>query len=419
MRYQQEIEHFSRDGVLLSRAVASIAFLLFQCTLPSAHAADWELLPRISVGAFTDDNYTMNRGSEEPVDIVGAQGSVEFPLRATTQLTTFTIAPQLDSTYVPDDDQWNSTDGFLRLDWKHTRQRFAAGLRADYADETTVHSELPSSDVNGDLGEPAEGDSGIVTVDNRRQQLRVKPSVSFAITQRSTLVADAGYDGVDYDQQNPGGNVGFSESNVSLGYGFNFSPTSSLVARGMASRYERDSDSVETDSYSVLIEWHRRVSDISRWYLRAGASEVDVPESLQTPGGSTSETGFEGGIGADWAFQVTKLFIDATASVEPNSSGRLIEREQFRLRLMRQFGPRSSGFLGARASRDRALSEDLGTFRDRDYATGTLGFEWRMSREFSLIGQYDIRWQEFEDDPSDATSNAFLLSIAYERRRGD
>jgi hypothetical protein len=156
---------------------------------------------------------------------------------------------------------------------------------------------------------------------------------------------------------------------------------------------------------------------VSRWYVRVGAEEVDVPASLQATSASSSETGFEGGVGADWTFQVTRLFIDVTASVEPNGSGNIIEREQLRLRLTRQFGPRSTGWINARASRDTALREDLVTFRDRDYAAGTLGFEWRLAREFSVVAEYDFRWQEREGEPSDATSNAFLLSIVYQRHR--
>ena len=132
---------------------------------------------------------------------------------------------------------------------------------------------------------------------------------------------------------------------------------------------------------------------------------------------SGSETGFEGGIGADWTFQVTRLFIDATASVEPNASGRIIQREQLRLRLERQFGPRTNGWVGARYQRDTALTEDINAFNDRDYATGTLGLEWRMTRDFSLVGQYDARWQEFENDTSDRTGNAFQLSVVYQWRR--
>ena len=171
-----------------------------------------------------------------------------------------------------------------------------------------------------------------------------------------------------------------------LGLAFATSSTSTLGARVIASNYERNIDSAETDSLGVQFDWTSRLSDSTQWYVRVGAKEVDVPSNLQGATDSGSETGFEGGIGADWTFQVTRLFIDATASVEPNASGRIIQRDQLRFRLERQFGPRTNGWVGARYQRDTALTEDIDAFNDRDYATGTLGFEWRMTRDFSLRG---------------------------------
>jgi hypothetical protein len=419
MTRQRDDNHSVHNGTATTRLAAVTMCVSLGCVTSAAHAANWEFLPRISVGAFTDDNYAMAPSTEPQIDVVGAQIDADFALRASTQLTEFALIPRLESTVIPDDEEWESNDYYLGLDWSHRQQRFTAALRADYSDETTVKSELPSSEDDGDLGDPDQGDAGFITVDNRRQRSRVRPRATFAITERSELLADLGYADADYDRVDPGTTEGYSETDASLGYAFRVSRTSTLSIRGLASRYERKEDSVETDSYGIRAEWTSRPSEVSRWYMRVGAEEVDVPESLQTTAASTTETGFEGGVGADWKFQVTKLFIDATASVEPNSSGRLIERETLRVKLTRQFGPRSYGWIRARATRDTALRDDLDTFRDRDYATGTLGFEWRLTREFSLIGEYDFKWQEREDDLSDATSNAFLLSIVYERRRAE
>ena len=46
-----------------------------------------------------------------------------------------------------------------------------------------------------------------------------------------------------------------------------------------------------------------------------------------------------------------------------------------------------------------------------------MGFEWRWLRQWSLIGSYNYRWQEYEDEPSDADSSAFLIGIVYEPKR--
>ena len=410
-------DHFTRDVVTSKGRMFGIAALSLFGVSPASFAADWEVLPEIAVGAYVNDNYTLAPDNVDPVEVEGAQIRAELGLQSTTELTEFSLRPAIESTIFPNDEEWESNDYYLRLDWKHERQRFLAGLRADYSDETTVKSELPASQDDGGLGDPDGGDDGIVSVDNKRRKVQVRPRVSFELTERSTLLADIGYTDADFDQESATGTTGYQNISGALGFAFATSPTSTLSARAIASNYERNIDSVETDSLGVQLDWTSRLSDSAQWYVRVGAKEVDVPPELQGTTGSDSETGFEGGIGADWTFEVTHLFVDATASVEPNASGRIIQREQLRLRLLRQFGPRTNGWVGARYQRDRALADDIPGFRDRDYAIGTLGFEWRMTRDFSLVGQYDARWQEFEDNPSDASGNAFQLSVVYQWRR--
>ena len=58
-----------------------------------------------------------------------------------------------------------------------------------------------------------------------------------------------------------------------------------------------------------------------------------------------------------------------------------------------------------------------GTYPTRKYAIGELGFEWRWLRQWSLIGSYNYRWQEFEDEPANADSNNVLIGIVYEPKR--
>jgi hypothetical protein len=414
MKYH-EFDRLGRKAVMQKLPTLGVAALSLASICPVAMAADWEVLPRVMVGAYMNDNYTLQPDTVTPVEVEGAQIHAELGLHANTQLTTFSLTPAIESMIFPDDEDWDSDDYYLRLDWKHERQRFLAGLRADYSDETTVKSELPSSQDDGDLGEPDEGDSGIVTFDDKRQKLRIRPRVSFVLTERSTLLADVAYTDAEYDQESATGNSGYESISPALGLAFATSPTSTLTARAIASNYERNVDSVETDSYGVQLDWNSRLSDITQWYVRVGAEQVDVPSTV--PGTTDSKTGFEGGIGANWTYEVTRLFVDATASVEPNASGRVIQRNQLRLNVQRDFGPRTTGWVGFRYQTDDAISEDAASFRGRDYAIGTLGLEWRFTRDFSLVGQYDARWQEFEDDPSDSTGNAFQLSVVYQWRR--
>ena len=66
-------------------------------------------------------------------------------------------------------------------------------------------------------------------------------------------------------------------------------------------------------------------------------------------------------------------------------------------------------------SRDEEIED--GTYPTREYAIGEVGFEWRWQRTLSLIGSYNYRWQEYEDEPSDRDASGFLIGIVYEPKR--
>src|SRR5688572_31212127 len=198
----------TREVVTSKGRTFAIAALSLFCVSPAAIAADWEVLPRVAVGAYVNDNYTLAQDTVDPVEVEGAQIRAELGLRAATELSEFSLRPAIESTIFPNDEEWESNDYYLRLDWKHERQRFLAGLRADYSDETTVKSELPSSQDDGGLGDPDGGDDGIVSVDNKRRKVQVRPRVSFELTERSSLLADVGYTNADYDQESASGTSG-------------------------------------------------------------------------------------------------------------------------------------------------------------------------------------------------------------------
>ena len=89
---------------------------------------------------------------------------------------------------------------------------------------------------------------------------------------------------------------------------------------------------------------------------------------------------------------MTEIFVDLTRDVAPTAQGYAVNRDQLRLRLSRRVTPRFAAFLGARAIHESplpGLSPPRGYSAQRyDYAT--LGFEWRVGREFSVIAEYSF-----------------------------
>ena len=100
------------------------------------------------------------------------------------------------------------------------------------------------------------------------------------------------------------------------------------------------------------------------------------------------------------------------------AAGTVVERHQLRLRIDHDVSPRFSLLFGRARRCDEDIDDD-GDYPDREYATADAGFEWRWQRFFAFTAKYKYQWQEYADEPSDASSNGFLIGVVYEPKRRD
>jgi hypothetical protein len=316
------------------------------------------------------------------------------------------VTPRIRSTYFPDEKDEDSNDYFLGAEFSDITPRSRARIIADWSQQDVVHSELPSADVSTDLGEPDTLGAGRIVERNRRDLYRFLPSYSYDFTQRYRMELTANYTEAEYENVSVNGQQDYRQYGATGGLGLLTSQRSSLMFRLLASRYDTVSDA---DAFGGEVEWGRDFTETSRMYVRVGAQQTE-------PERGESDTNFIGGVGGRWNSQRNRLFLDLTRSINATSSGTVVERHQLRFRLEHDVSPTVAVLLGARAFRDEAI-EQVGTYPTRQYATAQTGVEWRWNRSLSLSATYDYIWQEYDDEPSDASSNAFLISLIYEPKR--
>lgn len=382
---------------------------------PPALAQDWQFNPKVELGYLYDDNYRLNL-PEGANEVSGGKLDAQAEMRAEGQLTTFSFVPRVHSTYFPDDPDEDSNDYFGRIDLERRGQRLELGIRADYSQETVASSEQPTSDLDSGLGEAGGADAGIVTVRNRRDLARLRPTLEYEFTPRHRLEVDADLLDVAFDQQLPGAQVDYRNFGGSIGYAFAFSQRSTLTVRGLASRYDVDIEANSADAFGLEAEWSTSSSEVMQAFVRAGAQQTRFDADPLTGAAGEDDTSYLAGGGVRWSVKLTEVFFDATHSVGPTGSGFVVERDQLRLRLTHLFSPRFSMFTGVRGIQDQAV-ESGALYRTRQYATGDLGFEWRVLQQLSVVAAVDYTWQEFEGDTKDATSSGAALSFIYEPRR--
>lgn len=383
------------------------AFLTFVLLTTSASAANWEFAPRIEGGYKYDDNYRLDLPGSE-IDVSGAEADARFTLRTLDPRTNFEITPRVRATYFPNEGEEDSTDYFLGGSVDDVTPRRRTGVRADFSHEDVVRSELPDTEFEGGLGDPQAGDSGRTIERNKRDLIRVSPYFSYEFSERYRAEFNAHYLQADFDRQFVDSQQDFSEFGVSAGFGYRTSELSSLTLRALASEYETTFD---TQAYGAEVEWRTNFSPTAEMYVSLGAQQTE-------PDNDDGQTNVIAGVGGRWTSQRNALFLDFTRTVGVVSAGTIVERHQLRMRIDHDVSPRLSLLLGARVSRDEDLAED-GGYPTREYATAEAGVEWRWQRFIALRATYNYRWQEYADEPSDASANGFLIGVVYEPKRRD
>jgi hypothetical protein len=378
----------------------------------AANAADWSFDPRITAGPDYDDNNRLTSVPGEEVEVFGAAVDADVTITAATPRTTFSIFPRVKATFYPGESDEQTDSEYLLLDYEFRGERYDGLFDADISRRETLGRYLPD-DFDDDLGTPGDGDDlGNSPERNVQKRFDVSPSIGFEVTERSRLEFGIGYLDVSYEEQVSDDREDYNSLSGDVGYRFLLSPTKSVVLRAFARQYD-PADDVATDSQALALEWWNRVSETSRVYVRGGSNRV---EEIDQFGESTWNNGFTGGAGVEWAFEVTNLFFDVTHGLDPNSSGRLVERDEIRLRVNRKLSPVTTLQFVVRGVQDgKTTVQDA--FQEREYVSAAVGFEWRMTRQLALGGSYQYVWRSIEDEPNDAQANRLFLGLTWQPNR--
>ena len=378
-----------------------------------AGAADWSVDPAVTVNADYDDNNRLTQIPGDEVEVAGAAFDGQVTVGARTPRTVFRLVPRIKATYYPDDPDEETDSEFLRLDYEFTGQRNRGAFNAEYSRRETLGRYLPDDFDDGIGGDPGSGDDlGNSTAPNVQDRLSITPNVSFELSERSVLELGVGYLDVSFEQQVEDDREDYTSASADAAYRFLLSETKSVALRIRGRQYD-PADDVATDSQAVELEWANRMSETSQFYVRGGSNRVEEVDEL---GESDWNTGFTGGIGVRRSFEVSEVLFELTRGLDPNSSGRLMARDELRLRYSHSLSPVTRLLVMVRGVKD-ATTNDQDVFQDREYVAALFGFDWRMTRQFTLGGGYQYVWRSIEGEPDDAQSNRLFLGVTWEPHR--
>lgn len=406
----------SHAGRLLGTVVAA-ALSYAASSAPGRAASNWTYDPRIEVGATYDDNYLLGETPSEQQAVAGPFLDALVGLHGASPRNDFLLTPEVHTTLFPGHSEDQSTNGYLTAIDTYNTLRTKSVLRGSYANQTIAAADFLAASFPGvQLGQPVVSGSGVVVALERQQSLNLDPSTSIQLSQRGHLDLSADYLKNWFSQSLPG-QVSFQSVDGAVGIGYAASQLSDLSLRASYVAFQPGGTQASARHGGLDGQWEYRESNILHFYARAGVGKTQGRNS--ETGAEVTLTDFEGGIGAHWTYQLTDIVVDLLRTAEPSSFGVLVNQDELRFRMMRRFTPMVAGFVALRGLRTEAAESQSTSVPNRNYATGSLGLEWRITRDYALETSYTYAYQKYQHDPLHAASNSVGVSIVYEPHRYD
>jgi hypothetical protein len=412
---------FRNPRAACARAALAGATLASAAMLGSkAHAGEWDFDPRVELGAEYNDNYRLAGSNQPKVPAYGSLADVSFTERLLDPRYEFDISPEIRNSFLPDDHEDQSTDGYLDLGGNYPTERATFGGLLTYANETVLSSELLSASFPGQLpGQTTGVETGLVSFHNRRVLERFMPNFSYDFSQRLHLRSNAEYENASFShnvaQLQSGTNLliaqqGFKDYYGKAGLQYDFSQRYDLVSSLVGSKYLPDGSPTDTTRYGVEEQFEARPNQVMQWYARLGVDEIHANTLVD---GNIDKTLWVGSAGVTWTYQTAQYTADWIRDLSASSGGAVVQHEELRGRMVKALAPRLYTVVAARYVRVRGASDTILGIVGSDYVAASGALQYQLTRNYRLSGEYDYTWQRFEGEPN-SRSNSFTVSVIWQ-----
>jgi hypothetical protein len=401
---KEVVRRAAYPGIVLCLCIVSI----------HAGAAEVQFNPRVEVGASYDDNANLAGTNANKVKTFGEDVDARLEVRAIEPTGEWRLTPEVDGAAYPGHSELNSNGEFLYFYGNEHGPRYEASAYGYLSSQSLMKNYLPTAALGGGLGQPEPGATIGNLASNRQNLGYVDPAYSLQMTPRRRLELNASFVDARYNHEFTGGYTDYTNDSGSAAIVLQATQTGSLALRATAANF-KPHVGFATNTYGFETEWDGHFSQTKQYYMRLGFERSNFsPVSSALPSGPSATT-VSGGIGTHWTYQVTELFADLTRNVAPTAQGYAVTESQLRLRLSRRLTERFAAFVGVRGIIQEPFSGTVAGLPTQHYVFATGGFEWRVLRQFSLVGAYDFTGSRYLG-PS-AQSNMIHFSFIYEPNR--
>lgn len=391
--------------------------------MPAVDALDLSWQPQLRVGTRATDNVVWSsRNQEAALGFDNGGGAI---LKAESQDWRSTVTPSFnfrrfaigedldaDEYGARSQHQWFATD------------RIQFGTNLDYVRDSTLTTEL--------------ADAGARNQISNRETITAQPSVTFLLSEDTSLNAGYLYQDVSFDNSGNGQLVDFSFRQATLGATHFWRDDIRLFATAFASEFETPDTNGKTRTYGgqggVGYSWDENLTvDLAMGYVTSDiefqtsflALDLGPPPQivLVTQQDETSTSGPIASAGIQRNFENLRTRLDYARRVTPSIRGSqqleddiLVTLDQD---LTREWRMGFRGGYNMRTAEGEDVAVGLNRFRvddlNRDQASVSGNVTYRFTNEISVRGEYRFSYNTFTNELQDSVYNhSFFMTLSYD-----
>jgi hypothetical protein len=362
----------------------------------TAQAEQWFTAPRASLGSFYDDNVRL--AETDPQETFAFLANATLTAGRRTELSEIGLGVDVSSIWHSAADDLDHTDVALSLTsgYQWNRHRFGLGARYDY--DSTLTSEVSTS--------------GLVQENQRRSRVLLNPSWQYRLSERATLETTLRYDDVAYEDTGSVRLYDYDFTQLAATTSYALSERLKLLSRVSYDHYDADRVQTDSDSYGVELGAGYLISETMSVNTFAGLRQTLAKTPNPVGAAETDTTGPLFQVELRNQAELGELSISAMRAMLPSSNGSLLDTTGLTFAFTRPLSQTWSVHLNAEGYRNQ--STDSGSSGDnRRYVALTPALSHRLAESWSLDLSYRYRWQSYEVNADEATSNALYLTVNY------
>jgi len=387
--------------------------------VPAAPAAQWYLNPSLSVHGGYNDNIRLTTGSHNAVEELTVSPELAFGRR--TAISNLSGSVGVDSRHFWGEDGLNTTDRHLDLSSHYNSSPLTIWrLDGNITRDTTLQSEL--------------SDTGVVLQRSPRLKRSISPSWQYQWNRKTRLQLGYQYQGVSYPE---GTTAGFQDyktntANGSLTYLYDQrnqisgsvaytdyrTTNGNVTARYAIAQFGGSHAFSQVLSANLAIGWRRTDTTLKQqrpiYQIVLTSRGLELRQTGTTTREiSNSNNGYVLSGGLTRKLETGKLSATVSRNIQPTAYGGVIQTDRLGLSAKRRYSRTFGASLDLSYYRTRAVSTSVSGL-DRNFIRVEPAAHWKLSRWWTIRADYRYTRQQYKNQSTTATQNAFYVTARYD-----